>query len=79
MRDEQDVNKLRSAAVASQEKLDQMVGGGGPASDAEAFVFDAQMIHTFAEQLVSMSELLDQLTSRIESLEARVEGVPSDG
>jgi hypothetical protein len=78
MPDEPDVNELRSAAVASQEKLDQMVGGGGPASDAEAFVFDAQMIHTFAEQLVSIAELLDQLTRRIESLETNA-GMRSDG
>jgi hypothetical protein len=74
MLDEKDVNELRAAADASQKKVDQMVGGGGPASDAEAFVFDAEMIHLFADQLVSMSELLEQLTRRVEWLETQTGG-----
>jgi hypothetical protein len=61
MPDGYNVDELRAAAVASQEKVDQMVGGGGPASDAEAFVFDAEMIHIFAEQLVYVTELLGKL------------------
>jgi phage shock protein A len=79
MPDGYNVDELRAAAVASQEKVDQMVGGGGPASDAEAFVFDAEMIHIFAEQLVYVTEVLEQLTRRIESLEkqARSATAPS--
>ncbi len=72
--DEEDVNELRAAADASQKKVDQMVGGGGPASDAEAFVFDAEMIHVFADQLVSITELLEQLVHRVEVLEMRAPG-----
>ena len=74
MLDEKDVSELRAAADASQMKVDQMVGGGGPASDAEAFVFDAEMIHLFADQLVSISELLEQLTRRVEALETEARG-----
>lgn len=69
---DEDIDELRVAADTSQKKLDEMVGGGGPASDAEAFIFDAEMIHRFAEQLVSISELLQQLTERVERLEASV-------
>jgi hypothetical protein len=80
MPSQQNVDELRVAADASQKKLDEMVGGGGPASDAEAFIFDAEMIHTFAEQLVSLSELLEELTRRVEALEARTGGsVDSSG
>ena len=67
----ENVDGLRAVANESQKKLDEMVGGGGPASDAEAFIFDAEMIHTFAEQLVTISEILETLTRRVESLEAR--------
>ena len=74
MPSEENVDELRVAADASQKKLDEMVGGGGPASDAEAFIFDAEIIHTFAEQLVSHSELLEQLTRRVETLEAQAGG-----
>jgi ubiquinone biosynthesis protein UbiJ len=74
MPNEENVDELRAAADASQKKLDEMVGGGGPASDEEGFIFDAEMIHTFAEQLVSLSDLLEQLTRRVEQLEARSGG-----
>ncbi len=74
---EHDADELRSAAHASQEKLEQMVGGGGPASDAEAFVFDAEMIHLLAEQMVTVTEAVEQLACRVESLEARAEQDPA--
>lgn len=73
MPDEED---LRDAATASQKKVDEMVGGGGPASDAEAFIFDAEMIQRFADQLVSITGHLDQLTRRVEALEAQAGGPP---
>ncbi len=74
MADGHDAHELRSAADAAQQKLDQMVGGGGPASDAEAFVFDAEMIHLLAEQMVTVTAALEQLARRVESLEARADG-----
>ena len=72
MLEEEDVTDLRAAADASKKKVDEMAGGGGPASDTEAFVFDAEMIHIFADQLVSITELLGQLTRRVEALETRL-------
>jgi hypothetical protein len=57
-------------ADGSKELLDQMVDGGGPASDEEAFAFNAEMIGRLTDQLQSVSELLAQLTERVERLEA---------
>ena len=74
MLEEKDVTELRAAADASQKRVDEMVGGGGPASDAEAFVFDAEMIHVFAVRLVSITEVLEDLIRRVEELETQAGG-----
>lgn len=74
-----EATQLKAAADIAQRKLDEMIGGGGPASDAEAFIFDAEMIRLFADQLVSLTDLLQQLTGRVEALERRSGGDAAPG
>jgi low affinity Fe/Cu permease len=56
-------------ATEAQQVLDAMVDGGGPASDEEAFRFQAEMTHRFAHQLSHLSEEVRELTERLSALQ----------